>query len=57
MVEGALYHSNNEVRMNGVKLLEGINHLNPQITTEWYRGLRGLKPNIAAELEEKLKIR
>ena len=57
LVEGSLYHSNHEVRSAGVKLLEAINRLSHGMTAEWYRKLRGLKPNIAVELEEKLKIK
>lgn len=42
--------------MQAVELLELIYKANPQLTTEWYRSLKGLRPNIAAELEEKLHI-
>ena len=50
LVEGALYHSNHEVRAAGVKLLEAISKLRHNVTAEWYGKLRGLKPNIATEL-------
>jgi hypothetical protein len=56
LIEGALFHVNNEVRITAVKLLESIHKVFPAGTVEWYRSLKGLKPNIAAELEEKLKI-
>lgn len=56
LVEGALYHSNNEVRLYAVKLLEEIYKVYQQGTIDWYRNIKGLRPNIAAELEEKLNI-
>jgi hypothetical protein len=56
LVEGALYHNNSEVRTTAAKTLEHINKAYPQGTAEWYKNLKGLKPNIAAELQEKLKI-
>lgn len=37
--------------MQAVELLELIYKATPQLTTEWYRSLKGLRPNIAAELE------
>jgi hypothetical protein len=50
LVEGSIYHASNEVRTQGVELLEKIYKLNQEVTIEWYRGLKGLRPNIAAEL-------
>ncbi len=46
LVEGAIYHSHNDVRVLGVKCLELIHGEYPQGTIEWYKNLSGLKPNI-----------
>ena len=51
LIEGALYHNSSEVRTMAVKTLEQINRIFPQGTVEWYKGLKGLKPNIASELQ------
>jgi hypothetical protein len=56
LVEGSLFHSNNEVRMQGVELLLMVHKANPKLTVKWYKALKGLRPNIAADIEEKLSI-
>ncbi len=56
LIEGALHHSSSEVRTTAVKVLEQIHKAFPQGTIEWFQSLNGLKPNMASELQEKLKI-
>jgi hypothetical protein len=48
LIEGALHHNSSEVRVLAVKTLEQINRIFPQGTVEWYKGLKGLKPNMAS---------
>jgi vacuolar-type H+-ATPase subunit B/Vma2 len=50
LIEGAIYHSHNDVRTLGVKTLELIYKEFPQGTIEWYKSLVGLKPNISSEI-------
>ena len=48
LVEGSLFHNNNEVRMQAVELLLMIHKVNPKVAIEWYKSVKGLRPNIAA---------
>lgn len=48
LIEGALHHNSSEVRVLAVKVLEQINRIFAQGTVEWYKGLKGLKPNMAS---------
>lgn len=56
-MEGAIFHPHNEVRLLAVSTLELIHQAYPQGTVEWYKSLTGLKPNISADIESKLKIK
>lgn len=51
LIEGSLYHNFGEVRVAAVKILQAVYKEFPQGTIEWYKNLKGLKPNIAAELQ------
>jgi len=42
--------------MQAVELLLMINKINSKVAIDWYKSVKGLRPNIAAELEEKLNI-
>ena len=43
--------------MQAVYVLEMINKISPKVAVEWYKNVKGLRPNISAELEEKLNIK
>ena len=56
LLEGGLYHSHNDVRVMTVDVVEKIYRLYPEGTIKWFKALNGLKPNISAEVEARLKI-
>lgn len=39
-----------------VDMVEKVHKLYPEGTVKWFKGLNGLKPNIAAEVESRLKL-
>ena len=48
LLEGALFHTHQDVRVLAVDTLELVHREYPQGTVEWYKSLNGLKPNISA---------
>ena len=50
LIEGAIFHPQNDIRILAVSTLELVHQVYPQGTVEWYKGLTGLKPNISAEI-------